>query len=417
MDKFLKSNWFLKIISFLLALMLYTIVGMSENPSAAPNPTSPLPKVTEGTEIIKDVELVPYYDQERYIISGLPATVDVELEGSNNQIIMEKLKKNFEVYVDLQNLTPGKHTVRLKHKDFSDELEVRIDPSSVNVTIDEKKTKDFPIDIDLINETSLPEGYTAEEPIATPTTVTVTGTDEQLNQIGFIKGFIDVKSVKETITKTVPINVFDINGNEIQGLQINPSVIDVKVPIKGPNKTVPLKVSTKGSLKEGFSIQSLEIEPREVTVFGSKETLEEIEYIDGITIDLSSITSDTTLELEIPLPKDVKTVDPKKVKATIQIGKQETRTFENIPIKVTGLPDGFEFSFSEPESGFINLELTGAASILEKLEQTELEAYVDVSELSEGEHDVPVELNSPQYITWTDNNFKAKLVLTNGRAG
>ncbi|MDP4553205.1 CdaR family protein [Alkalihalobacillus macyae] len=409
MDKLLTSNWFVKIISFLLALMLYTIVAM---PDASTSGTQGLFEPETESESITDMELQVLFDEDNVVVSDLPETVDVVVNGRTDSVMLSKLK-NKEIYVDLRNLTPGQHLVTVKHRDFPENVDVTIDPARVSVTIEEKNSNNYQAGINLLKVEELPEGYTTEEPIVTPKTVSVTGAKSKLDQVAFVRGYVDVSGAKEEVNQRITLNVYDGNMDEIQGLTIDPAVVDVKVPIKEPFKKVPIKLDQKGELPEGISISSIALEPTDVSVFGPEEELEELEFLDDIPLDLSEITKDTTIELEIPVPEGMNKVDPGTVRATISVDKEDERAFDDVPIKVTGVSEGLEASVSNPDTGVTDMKLYGAASVLDNIQNGDFQAYIDASGLSEGEHELGLQWNGPSYVRWSGSTKKVTLTIEN----
>lgn len=407
MDKLLNNTWFVRLISFLVALMLYTVVALPEN--QASNPIADRDdNVTGNADIIEDVELVAYYDEEKYIISGLPETVNVHIDGSTTQVFMTKMQKDFEVYVNLEELGTGTHNVRVNHRGFDEELTVTIQPQTVRVTIDEKKSENFPVEIDFLNEDSLPEGHSVEEAVITPSTVTVIGSEQKLGEIAFVRGFIDLKDTKETISTSVPVNVYDFNGNEIAGLSIEPAVVDVEVPIVGPNKAVPFKINQEGQLPDGLSVESIQVNPETVTVYGSEAAISEVEFLE-LTVDLTEITEKTTITLDVPLPNGIKMTQPEQVELIVDVGPQEEKKLENVPLQVNGIGEGYHISYVNPTNGMIDVIVKGTASRLENITTSDISAYVDVSGLDEGEHTLSVTFNGPQNISWEERQVTVLL--------
>lgn len=319
MDKLLTSNWFVKIISFLLALMLYTIVAM---PDASTSGGDGLLNPEGDSYPISDMKLQVLYDEEEVVVSELPETVDVIVEGRTDGVMISRMT-NKEIYVDLRNLTPGQHLVTVKHRDFPENVDVTIDPARVSVTIEEKESNTYQAGINLLKADALPEGYIAENPIVTPESVTVTGGASKLEQVAFVRGYVDVSNAKEAVNARVTLNVYDGNMDEIQGLTIEPAIVDVEVPISNPSKEVPIELEQEGELPEGTSISSISVEPENVTVFGPSESLEKLEVLNGASIDLSKITKDTTLELDVPVPDGMTKVEPEKVKVNVTVSDEQ----------------------------------------------------------------------------------------------
>ncbi|HSH25293.1 MAG TPA: CdaR family protein [Massilibacterium sp.] len=396
MDKLFKSPWFVKLTAFLLALMLYFVVTLDESTSPGGNPF----RVGKESQEQFETKLNVYYDQNKFIISEVPKKITVTLKGSSSLIRKTQLNKDYEFFIDLQHLQSGEHKVPIKYKNISGKLDVKTEPVFIDVIIEEKITASFPIKIELMNTEKLPDGFATEKPIANPNHIKVTGTREQIEQIAYSKGYIDVEGKKETIQETIPINIYNKDG-EIMDLVSDPAVVDVKVPITFPYKEVPVKLNREGEVKDGLSIVSITPEIDKVTVFGPQKVLESIEFIEGGPIDLSKIEEDTTIEVPLQLPKDATKVDPDKIKVHIDVEKESQITFTKVPIKIAGLSDGFKAFFIHPDNGKIEVVVKGAQPVLESIGQKDIEAYVDLTTLSGGDHDVKIEFNSPQNVKVT----------------
>ena len=140
MDKLFESVWTLRVTALILAILFFFYVkseldttGQEDDP-------------TNNIAILTDVPLEAYYDTENLIVTGLPKTVDVTIEGSKQFVLQAKLKKDYKVFVDLSSLLIGDHKVAIQHENFSDKLDVSIDPEFVDIVIEEKVTKEFRVD-------------------------------------------------------------------------------------------------------------------------------------------------------------------------------------------------------------------------------------------------------------------------------
>lgn len=397
MDKLLKTNWFVMLISFVLALMLYTIVAVPKNMQQNAGPTGN----ENAQERIEDVEVQVFYDEANYVVSGIPKTVGVTLTGSPTKLLLAKIEKNLEVYVDLNDLPVGTHTVTFQYRGVSDDIDVAIHPAETRVTIEKRVSKNFPIEMEFAKKDSLPEGYSIDDPIVTPSTVTVHGSEKQLSRIKKIKGIIELNGEKDTFTASIPIKAYDENNHEINGVFLNPNVVDVEVPIISPHKEVPIKINQKNRLPEGKTIELITTKPETVAIYGEKEVIEKINFVEA-TVDLKNVSDkDTdTIMVNIDLPKGVKKVEPEQIEVTIKLGKEVTKLLKKVPIQVTGLRDGLSYSFLDPLEGTIDVEIRGAQSILDKTTLKDIQAIVDATNLDKGEHKVAVTFNGPQNVNW-----------------
>ncbi|MCL6585399.1 MAG: YbbR-like domain-containing protein [Anoxybacillus sp.] len=402
----MNNHWFMKIFALLLAIMLYMSVNIEGKESKSGITRNSIGQT--DVETVTNVPVVTYYDEQNLVVSGVPKTVNVTLEGPASIVKPTALQRDFEIYVDLANLELGTYTVPLKYKNISDKLKVTIEPSTAKVTIQEKVSRDFSVDVDFIHKSKLVDGYSVEEPIVKPSVVTITGAKDEVERIALVKARVDLDGAVDTVKQESRVRAYDREG-KLLNVNINPSVVEVTVPIKSPSKSVPLKINRVGTLKEGLSIVKIEAVPNEVTIFGPKDKIDPIEFIDGITVNLDDITSDTTLEVPVPLPEGVKSVDPAKVKIHIQVQQEETKTFSSLPIHVVGLGDQYNVQFLNPKDGNMDVQVYGAPSVLDSIRADDLQLYVNASELGIGEHDVEIEVNGPQNITWKLPSNKAKI--------
>ena len=69
MDKLMENHWFLKGISLLLACMLFMSATLTEKNTTA----SILPFVNEAKETLTNYPITLKYDEEKYIVSGIPS--------------------------------------------------------------------------------------------------------------------------------------------------------------------------------------------------------------------------------------------------------------------------------------------------------------------------------------------------------
>lgn len=413
MDKLLRNNWFVKLISFLIALMLYTVVtaGQPTNPFGI-GPSSRGSMNAGQQQDTQQTQLTASYNEKKYIITNMPNTVTVQLKGSSGLLTKVSLAKDYQANINLSGKGPGTYTVPVKVKGVPAGIKAKPVPSDVTVTLSRKETKTFPVQIDLINEGQVASGYEVGTPIVSPNQVKVTGTESEINQIAFVEGLVDVKGANNTVEKTVALNVYDHKGNELK-VNVSPSVVKAKVPITGDSKTVPTQVEKNGSLPNGLSIASIELKPSAITLFGSKKVLDGIGYV-NVPIDLNNITQDTTMKLEIPTPDGVNKIAPNKVTAVINVTKQDTQAMEGIPITVLK-SDGQKVSFVSPKDQQVNVTLVGSKGSLKGIKPSDIDAYVDVSGLSTGEHSVSIQFNSPKSNVTIDSNVtKAKIKITQG---
>ncbi|MGG4208788.1 YbbR-like domain-containing protein [Bacillus safensis] len=411
MDKILNNRWAVKLLALVFALLLYGAVNSAQAPTPKKIGESFFPTSTTDEATLTDIPVKAYFDDEKYVVTGVPQTVNVTIKGSTSAVKTARQTKNFEIYADMQNLSTGTHKVELKARDVSKGLTLSINPSVTTVTIQEKTTAEFPVETEFYNQNKIKDGYSPEQPIVNPKKVTVTGSKDVIDKISVIKAFVNLEDVDQQIEKEAKLTVYDSSGNELP-VEVSPSVVDITVPISSPSKKVPFKLERTGSLPEGISISSIETSPSEVTVYGSQKALDALDFIDGVKLDLSKIKDDTEIDADIPLPDGVKKVSPETVKIKVKVATAEEKKIDNVPISVVGLSKDLTSDFVSPSSGRITLTAKGSKSAIDKLKASDVEAYINAGDLNEGTHEVKVQVNGPQNVTWTLSRSKVKVKLT-----
>ncbi|MEK5132662.1 YbbR-like domain-containing protein [Bacillus sp. FSL W8-0645] len=411
MDKILNNRWAVKLFALVFALLLYGAVNSAQAPTPKKIGESFFPTSTTDEATLTDIPVKAYYDDEKYVVTGVPQTVNVTIKGSTSAVKTARQTKNFEIYADMQNLSTGTHKVELKARDVSKGLTLSINPSVTTVTIQEKTTAEFPVETEFYNQNKIKDGYSPEQPIVNPKKVTVTGSKDVIDKISVIKAFVNLEDVDQQIEKEAKLTVYDSSGNELP-VELSPSVVNITVPISSPSKKVPFKIERTGSLPEGISISSIETSPSEVTVYGSQKVLDSLDFIDGVKLDLSKIKDDTEIDADIPLPDGVKKVSPETVKIKVKVATAQEKKIDNVPISVVGLSKDLTSDFVSPSSGRLKLTAKGSKSAIDKLKASDVEAYINVGDLNEGTHVVTIQVNGPQNVTWTLSSSKVKVKLT-----
>lgn len=393
MDKLFNNHWFVKFISFFIALMLFTMVNIDD----MTNQTGLLP-TNQKTYTLEEVELTVLYNDEVYELVDYPEHVQVTLKGPQTSITLFQLGRgSYEVIADVTDRDEGAHTVNVEYRGFPSDLSVTVEPQYVRVQLQEKQTVSLPVQVEFLNEDAVKEGYSLGTPIVSPVNVEVTAARDQVSQVKHARAYIDVSDADETLEDAAPIQLFDENGNELT-LEVEPAVVDITVPITSPNKTVPTRVTRVGDLPEGMSIEELEIEPEEVTIYGPLEVIDSINVISVGELDLSELDGDDTIEMEIPLPSGVERISPELATVQVSLAIEESEEFEDIPIDLIGESEDDEVTFVDDPEPTTTVIAKGSQELLERMTADDIQVFIDVSQLSQGEHDVEIQINGPPHI-------------------
>ena len=138
----LKENNKLKLISFLIAILLFLSVNENfKNFSVLGDNTS-----NNATAWVSDVPLDVDYDRDKLYVVGIPNTVSVKLSGTQTKVQKESVAKNFKAKLNLRNAQIGDdQKVRIEIEGLENGVDATTEPSVITISIREKATKEFKV--------------------------------------------------------------------------------------------------------------------------------------------------------------------------------------------------------------------------------------------------------------------------------
>ncbi|PLR75797.1 hypothetical protein CU633_19110 [Bacillus sp. V3-13] len=408
-DKLMDNHWFMKVVALVLAVLLFSSVPTPEDEGGS---EVNVPGENH-TETLEDIPVKSYYDTENLVVSGVPETVDVTIEGPKQLVQQTRTLRNFEVYVDLSEAEIGTQSVELLVRDISDKLEVTIEPGYAEVSVQERVTKEFPVEAEF-NQSLLEEGYISEKPTVEPNRVEITGAKDVIDRISFVKATIDVRGpINETITEKASIRVLDRELNKLDVI-VEPETVEVTVPVRSASKTVPINIVQTGTPPDGVSIQSITLDANEARIFANPNVLGHTESV-RVEVDVSGVRSNSRMTLPVIISEGITSVEPETVEATIRVSvpkeeasapqnqqanNEERKTLPDIPIKTQGLNEKYNLAFSDPAPGAVNLTVTGPRDTVTRLTAGDFNLFIDATNLGEGEHQLNIQVNGPNNVKW-----------------
>lgn len=370
-----------------------------------------------GAEVFKGQTVNVIYNEEAYVVEGLPETVDVTLIGSKADLYIAKQSSNHSVTVDLTGLEPGTHKVNIEYEKGRNDIEYSVNPSVATVIIYEKVSDSRTLTYDVLNEEKLDKKYVIDSVNLKTDTVTIRGPQYRLDEVAAVKALIDVSDLpnvevgKQTI-ENVKLKAYDKSGNVVD-VEFVPETISADVEISAPSKEVNLNFVPTGSMPFGKAISSYNFSANKVMVYGSNNVINSINGID-IKVDVSKLTSDTTLDVDIPKPTGVKSMSQNSIKVKIFVTDVATKS--NIQsVNITGIntPEGMVAQPIDEANGVIEVEVKGAQSVIDSVQASDITAYVDLKGLSEGQHELNVEVKgSNPLATYVAKKTKVTINLT-----
>lgn len=343
---------------------------------------------SQSAEVLKEQSVNVIYNEEQYVVEGLPETVDVTLIGSKADLYIAKQSSNSGVTVDLTGLTPGTHKVNIEYDQGRTEIEYSVNPSVATVIIYEKISDTRELSYDVINKNKLDTTLIVSNVKLSSDEVTIRGAEHKIEQVATVKALIDLNELAEKKAgtqslKDVTLRAYDSDGNVID-VEFVPAKISAEVDLASPSKTVPLNFVPDGTLPTGKAISEYKFSENEVTIYGDSETLSSINSLD-VKVDVSNLTSDTSFKTEISKPSGVKSMSTNSVTVTLSVTDSSSEPIKfSIPLDGINLDEGLIAQPIDNENGFITVEVQGASSVLSSIDESDITVYVDLEGLGEG---------------------------------
>lgn len=309
----LESKWGLRFVALILALLMFLSVNNVFGSLFSEN------ALKSSDHVIEDVPVDTIYNTKELYLSGAPKTVDVKVSGPQSTILQAEKLLDFKVELDLKNKSVGQHKENFKIKGLSDDLKATVVPKSANVTLQDKVSKKYPIEAE-INQNRIASGYDLVGETVNPSQVTITGGQEELNKIAYVKATLDeTKQLTDDTTEKAGISVLDSNLNKLD-VQIRPDTVNVNIKVARTSKTVTLNPVTKGSASKNINVDDITLDKTEVKIYGSRNILDGIGSID-VPVDISNVDGDITKKVDLSLPDGVEEAEFKNVEAKIKTSK------------------------------------------------------------------------------------------------
>jgi len=350
----------------------------------------------QEAEIISGQNVKVVYNQEEYVVEGVPETVDITLIGSKSNLYLAKQIGEHEVLLDLTGYSVGTYKVKLTYNHSITSVNYKLDPSTVTVKISKKESAIKPLTYDLLNEEK-DSKLTIEDVELDSSEVIVKGSKESLERVAKVKALIDLKAADitekgEYTVDSITLVAYDNEGNKMTNIEVVPNKISAKLKVDSYFVELPVKVITKGTITSGYAISSVSNTVTKVQVYGEKEVLDSLTYIEA-PIDITALSANKTYNVNLTKPNGVRFMSETSAKVTVTVSSETSKTFEGIAIESLNVANGYTPSAASDADRTIDVIVKGEASALEGLDPTQIKAYVDLSGVTEGLHELEVKLS------------------------
>ena len=383
-DKVSGKKSTLLIISLLLAFVVFIIIDQESNIM-----------IDQYAEILPNQPVSAVYNEELYVVEGLPKAVDITLIGQRRHIFLAKQSPSKGVSVDLTGLKPGNHRVTLKYTQRLRSLDYKLDPSQVTVTIYEKVSQNRALTYDILHQEALDTKLYISNAEIDRSEVIIKGAEYKLNEVASVKALLDVRNIPnpkagEITVKDIPLVAYN-NDGKVVDVEIVPKTVSANVTITSPSKEVPIRIIPRGNLAFGKSIKSMDANISKITVYGAQEAVEKLEQLE-VEIDVKGLDRDKEFNVTVKRPKGITEVSNKTMTIKVTIDNSSSKEIENIPVGAENLAPNLKVQALSEADRAVTVVVKGSEDSIKDITASDITAYVDLSNYGVGEHEVEVKV-------------------------
>jgi YbbR domain-containing protein len=382
----------LKAVAVVIALVFWVAITQTATPQVI--------QVTfDGRVPVERPDNVP----TGYVLRGQLGDVGVTLRGLSG-IADRVALSDLRATIDVTSLTLGQAepqdarvTVTVAKEVAKEGVEVvDVLPPTVSVRVERLTSRTVLVQPRFANEP--PTGTRAGDAAVSPTEVRVSGPESDIARIAAVLGtvrFGDGQTDIETSTPAIPV---DAAGVPIDGLQVDPGVVVVTVPVLpiATTRTVPVVFTLRGAVAPGYWVVGVAMDPFAVTVRGDEKMLSTLDRIETLPIDVGELSATKTLSVKLAVPSDVTLLRPTDVTVTVTVQPLTGTRLFNSAVVITGLAANQTADLDVTNVGVL---LAGPVPTLAALTADQIVVSVDATGRANGTYTLDVSVRAPGGVT------------------
>lgn len=367
--------------------------------------------------VLSNQPVVAEYNEEAYVVEGIPETADIVLMGRKSDLYLAEQLGDHKLSLDLTGLSAGTHKVNIKYNNPIKSLDYKVDPSRATIVIYPKVSASRTVTTDILNKDKLGSTLVISSIKLDRDEVIIKSYKEKLEKVASVKALVDVNALNANSAGTytlenVKLIAYDEKGTEIKDIEIVPGTITATVEISSPSKTVPVKVVPVGDVASGSAISSITSNVNNITLYGEEDVLKDISEIE-VEIDVNGLSKDKTFQETIVKPTGVRSMSDTAVTIKVKMEGETSKEFKDIPIVFEHLDTNKYKPLAKNASDTkVDVVVKGVKSVLDKLDSKDIKAYVDLSDLEPGTYEVPVMVTgSDLKLSYSSRTTKIEVII------
>lgn len=328
---------FLKVISLLLALLLWTYI-INNNSSLTRNKLITGVSVSAGpAATLSGYSLSVATD----VVSEYLGAVDVTVELPQSRYAGFNIN-NLKLTPDYSAVrTAGTYNVPVSAISAYGNV-VKLSPSSIRVEIENTDSRNLSTEVELTGENNDAYWYNVDTSALNPAQITVSGAASIVQKVAHVVARVDVSDRTANFRRSTQVLLTDADGNVLSTSLLNKSSSTCLVRVEVyPKKTLGVYVDpSQIKLKEGYEVTDISFMPSTITVAAESELLAGLEYLPlEIAESEGEISAGYTSRMNFAGLDEFRYASSRSVYMTVSVAEKTlTRVFNAVPVEVN-VPD------------------------------------------------------------------------------
>jgi len=405
MKKRLTNNLLLKVVSIIIAVLLWAVIANINDPIVSIPYNVPVTFIN-GSYVESNGKTFRVAEEDQ------DQRVRVVLRG-NRSVVENRSLEEIEAVADLsriENLNAVPHATVPVNVTCDRVLpeDITVTPQSVRVVLEDKASQEFIVSYNVISKPD--NRYAVGEVTATPEKVKITGPASLIRKIDRVVADVNVAGIDKDTKGTSSLKVFDRNQDILTSAAMSylrfdtgepEVVVDVKLWRIVPE--IKINVHYSGEAGLGYHVSDISSTPGTISIAGTAEALEELRSnnntieIPASEVNIGGATADVDRRIDLIqfLPPGTKiSSDVTTAIVTVSVLPVGSKTFELLTrnIEIIGLDASYTVVYDTEE---ITLNISGPEEVLRTLNDNTVRAQIDLSEQEIGKQKVPIKISVP----------------------
>ena len=309
MERLLRNDTHVKVLSVALAVILWFYVTTEQNPTV--------------TRTIKEVPVeIRGLPPSLAVVNQDPATVTLVVEGPA-QLVNTLDRSDFRASVHLADAGPGPVVAAVRVDRPQGVQLVEVAPSQIITLVEPVESVTLPIELAVRGRVA-PDFRSGEARLSTGEVV-IRGARSLVQRVERVVTNVDIAGARQTVVQTVTLYPIDAAGRQVTGVQVVPDRVTVTVPVEPlpPLSVLRIEVAVRGEPAPGYRVAGEPVAvPGYVVVRAPAGRLNGITSVPTQVVDISGARQPVEARVPVILPDGLEPVGPVEVLVYVPVAAE-----------------------------------------------------------------------------------------------